>query len=298
MTDPWLTNPPCAARQMRNAATLLNLVELSVAVASIPAGLIVKGTQAAGKCAAVLPGKASSVIKTNRSPTHKPVAKAKAPALPKALEKCWQPWQVSVTVVLLSALVAIAWVAFVSEDATSSASARGAQPVLHTNTTGNCDVVHTNTTGNLDVTSCPSGICLDPPSDMADDLALAAVKKTTLLVGSPFEESASLSEQVWPLCSYLHFSMHLHHMPHLLLFCAPRHAASTPSSACCTQSPHFRNATLRPSEMGPKHVAVLEGEDEQRHWTQLSIAAMGAFLFGPSAISTALGPAILQPLCK
>ena len=122
---------------MRNAATLLNLVEPSVAVASIPAGLIVKGTQVAGKCAAVLPGKASSVIKTNRSPTHKPVAKAKAPALPKALEKCWQPWQVSVlTVILLSALVAKACVAFISEDATSSASARGAQPVLHTYATG------------------------------------------------------------------------------------------------------------------------------------------------------------------
>ena len=200
MTGLWLTNPPCVARQMRNAATLLNLVELSVAVASIPAGLIVKGTQAAGKCAAVLPGKASLVIKTNRSPTHKSVAKAKASALPKALEKCWQPWQVSVLmVVLLSALDAMACVAFVSEDATFFASARGAQPVLHTNTTGNCDVVHTNTTGNLDVTSCPSGICLDPPSDMADDLALAAVKKTTLLVGSSLEESASLSEQVTAL---------------------------------------------------------------------------------------------------
>ena len=171
---------------MRNAATLLNLVELSVAVASIPAGLIVKGTQAAGKCAAVLPGKASLVIKTNRSPTHKSVAKAKASALPKALEKCWQPWQVSVLmVVLLSALDAMACVAFVSEDAPSFASARGAQPVLHT-----------NATGSLHMTSCPSGACLDPlmADDLADDQsALAAVKKTTLLVGSSLEESASFS---------------------------------------------------------------------------------------------------------
>ena len=167
---------------MRNAATLLNLVELSMAVASIPAGLIVKGTQAAGKCAAVLPGKPSSVIKTNRSATHKPVAKAKASALPKALEKCWQPWQASMLmVVLLSALDVVAWVAFVSEDATPFASARGAQPVLHTNTTGSPDVV-----------SCHSGACLDPL--MADDQS-AAVKKTTLLVGSSLEESASFSER-------------------------------------------------------------------------------------------------------
>ena len=202
---------------MRNAATLLNLVEPSVAVASIPAGLIVKGTQVAGKCAAVLPGKASSVIKTNRSPTHKPGAKAKASALPKALEKCWQPWQVSVLmVVLLSALDAMACVAFVSEDATFFASARGAQPVLHT-----------NATGSLHMTSCPSGACLDPLSDMADDQS-AAVKKTTLLVGSSLEESASLSEQVtaWLLC--------LHAVPPYaapLCSSTPRHATSTPSSA-------------------------------------------------------------------
>ena len=42
-TDLWPTNPPrAAARQMHNAAMLLNLVQLSVAVASIPTGLIVK----------------------------------------------------------------------------------------------------------------------------------------------------------------------------------------------------------------------------------------------------------------
>ena len=68
------------------------------------------------------------------------------------------------------------------------------------------------------------------------------------------------------------------------------------------QSLHFRNATLRSSETGPTHVAVLKGRDEQRHWTQLGIAAVGAFLPGPSAISTAtaaLGAAaILQPLSE
>jgi hypothetical protein len=42
VTDLWPTNPPRAARQMHNAAALLNLVQLSMAVASIPAGQIVK----------------------------------------------------------------------------------------------------------------------------------------------------------------------------------------------------------------------------------------------------------------
>jgi hypothetical protein len=42
VTELWPTNPPRAARQMRNAATLLILVQLSMAVASIPAGPIVK----------------------------------------------------------------------------------------------------------------------------------------------------------------------------------------------------------------------------------------------------------------
>ena len=257
---------------MRNAATLLNLVELSVAVASIPAGLIVKGTQAAGKCAAVLPGKASSGIKINRSATHKPVAKAKASALPKALEKCWQPWQVStpagkcqLMVVLLSALAAMACVACVSEHATFFASARGAQPVLHTNTTGNPDVV-----------SCHSGI--DPLSDMADTQSaldplmandqstLAFVKKTTLLVRSSLEESASLFEQVttWllglhavaPYMPRLFALLHLG-MPHLPL---PLHAARNPfTSHFAIPSLLRRHAAL--SETGPKHVAVLKGRD-------------------------------------
>ena len=238
MTGLWLTNPPCTARQMRNAATLLNLVELSVAVASIPAGLIMKGTQAAGKCAAVLPGKASLVIKTNRSPTHKSVAKAKASALPKALEKCWRPWQVSVLmVVLLSALDAMACVAFVSEDATFFASARGAQPVLHTYATGSPDVI-----------SCPSGACLDPLSDMADDQS-AAVKKTTLLVGSSLEESASLSEQVtvWLL---LHVQLTRHSanlMPDELVDAehtinAPRTTPRPTTAKVDSNDPNFRNS--------------------------------------------------------
>ena len=42
MTDLWPTNPPRAARQMRNAATLFNLVQLSMAVAKIPTGLSVR----------------------------------------------------------------------------------------------------------------------------------------------------------------------------------------------------------------------------------------------------------------
>ena len=48
--------------------------------------------------------------------------------------------------------------AFGSEDATSFASVGGAQPALHT-----------NTTGDLDVVSCHPGIYFDPISDMADD---------------------------------------------------------------------------------------------------------------------------------
>jgi len=48
--------------------------------------------------------------------------------------------------------------AFGSEDATSFASAGGAQPALHT-----------NTTGDLDVVACHPGIYFDPISVMADD---------------------------------------------------------------------------------------------------------------------------------
>ena len=221
---------------MRNAATLLNLLELSVAVASIPAGRSVKGTQVAGKCAAVLPGKASSVIKTNQSATHKPVAKAKASALPKALEKCWQPWQVSVLmVVLLSALDVMACVTFVSEDAPSFASARGAQPVLHT-----------NATGSLHMTSCPSGACLDPL--MANDQS-AAVKKTTLLVGSSLEESASLSEQVtvW-LLQRVQLTRHSANlMPDELVDAehtinAPRTTPRPTTAKVDSNDPNFRNS--------------------------------------------------------
>jgi hypothetical protein len=95
------------------------------------------------ECAAVSPRKAPSVIKTKPLPTQKPVAKAKAPAPPKTLEKSLQPWQVSVrmAVFLLVALLAMTCAAFGSEDATSFASARGAQLVLHTNTTGDLDVL-------------------------------------------------------------------------------------------------------------------------------------------------------------
>jgi hypothetical protein len=83
------------------------------------------------------------VIKTKPLPTQRPVAKAKAPAPPKTLEKSSQPWRVSVrmAVFLLVALLAMTCAAFGSEDATFFASARGAQPVLYTNTTGDLDVL-------------------------------------------------------------------------------------------------------------------------------------------------------------
>ena len=109
-----------------------------------------KGTQAAEKGAAVLPGKAPSAIKTYPPPTQKPVAKAKAPAPPKT--------QVSVLMAaFIAALAAMSCSAFGSVDVTCFASARGAQPVLYT-----------NTTGDLDVVACHPGICFDPLSDMAD----------------------------------------------------------------------------------------------------------------------------------
>jgi hypothetical protein len=57
VTDLWPTNPPRAARQMRNAATLFNLVQLSMAVASISTGLIVKLGRAAPSGPLVLHGR-------------------------------------------------------------------------------------------------------------------------------------------------------------------------------------------------------------------------------------------------
>ena len=105
------------------------------------------------KCAAVLPGKAPSVIKTKPPPTQKPVAKAKAPAPTETLEKSWQSWRSTVLV----ALVAMSCAAFGLVNATSLASARGAQPALHT-----------NTTGDLEVVACHPGICFDPFSGMAN----------------------------------------------------------------------------------------------------------------------------------
>ena len=118
-----------------------------------------KGTQAAEKCAAVSPRKAPSVIKTNPPRTQKPVANAKAPAPPKAQAQSWRgPVSVCWMAAFLVALVAMTCAAFGSEDATSFASAGGAQPALHT-----------NTTGDLDVVACHPGIYFDPISDMADD---------------------------------------------------------------------------------------------------------------------------------
>jgi hypothetical protein len=137
-----------------------------------------KGTQAAEKFAAVLPGKAPSVIKTKPPPRRKPVAKAKAakakaPALPKTLEKSWQPWRVSVKMAafLLVALLAMTCAAFGMVDATSLASARGAQSVLHA-----------NITGDLEMASCkPAGIYFNPLSDMAGAQSLVLPSSIDLL---------------------------------------------------------------------------------------------------------------------
>ena len=118
-----------------------------------------KGAQAAEKCAAVSPRKAPSVTKTNPPRTQKPVANAKAPAPPKAQAQSWRgPVSVCWMAAFLVALVAMTCAAFGSEDATSFASAGGAQPALHT-----------NTTGDLDVVACHPGIYFDPISDMAKE---------------------------------------------------------------------------------------------------------------------------------
>ena len=118
-----------------------------------------KGAQAAEKCAAVSPRKAPSVIKTNPPRTQKLVANAKAPAPPKAQAQSWRgPVSVCWMAAFLVALVAMTCAAFGSEDATSFASAGGAQPALHT-----------NTTGDLDVVACHPGIYFDPISDMAKE---------------------------------------------------------------------------------------------------------------------------------
>ena len=140
---------------------------------------VLKGTGAAAS-----PGKVPSVIKTNPPPTQKLAAKAKAPALTKTQAESrhsWQPWcntasvanakvpappktqaqswRGAVSVLMaafLIALVAMSGSAFGLVDATSLASAGGAQPALYINTT-------------RDVVACPAGIYLDPISDMADD---------------------------------------------------------------------------------------------------------------------------------
>ena len=112
--------------------------------------------KAAEKCAAVFPHKAPSAIKINPPPTKKLAAKAKAPAPPKTQVQSSQPWRVSVCwmAAFLIALVAMTCAAFGSEDATSFASAGGAQSMLYT-----------NSTGDLDVVSRHPGICFDPVAD-------------------------------------------------------------------------------------------------------------------------------------
>jgi hypothetical protein len=130
-----------------------------------------KGKQAVEKCAVVFPRKAPSVIKTKpppsviktKPPPAQKLAKAEAPARPKTQEKSSQPWRSTVSVrmaaFLLVALVAMTCAAFGTVDATSLASARGAQSVLHANITGDLDMA----------SSCnPAGIYFDPLSDMAD----------------------------------------------------------------------------------------------------------------------------------
>ena len=112
--------------------------------------------KAAEKCAAVFPHKAPSAIKINPPPTKKLAAKAKAPAPPKTQVQSSQPLRVSVCwmAAFLIALVAMTCAAFGSEDATSFASAGGAQSKLYT-----------NSTGDLDVVSRHPGICFDPVAD-------------------------------------------------------------------------------------------------------------------------------------
>ena len=128
-----------------------------------------KGEQVAKECAAVLPGKAPSVIKTNLPCTQKPVvkaqkpaAKAKASAPSKIQAFGWQPWRSTASVLkaaFLVALVAMSGSALSGlVDAASLALAGGAQPALYA-----------NTTGDLDVVAYHPGICFDPVSNMADD---------------------------------------------------------------------------------------------------------------------------------
>ena len=106
------------------------------------------------KCAAVSPRKAPSAIKINPPPTKKPAAKAKAPAPPKTQAQSWRGPVSVLMAAFLVALVAMTCAAFGSEDATSFASAAGAQSILYT-----------NSTGDLDVVSRHPGICFDPVAD-------------------------------------------------------------------------------------------------------------------------------------
>ena len=143
-----------------------------------------QGNQAMEKCAAVLPGKAPSGIKTNLLPTQKPVAKAQNPAAKaqnpaakaqnpaakaKASAPCkiqaegWPPWRNSTASVLMAAFLVALVAMFGSAlsglvDATSLALPGGTQPALSG-----------NATGDLDVVAYHPGICFDPIINMADD---------------------------------------------------------------------------------------------------------------------------------
>ena len=131
--------------------------------------LQLKGEQVAKECAAVSPGKAPAVIKTNLLPTQKPAAKAQKPAAkakasaPSKIQVDVRlPWRSTASVlkaVFLVALVAMSGSALSGlVDATSLALAGGAQPALYANTTDEVDAV-----------AYHPGICFDPIINMADD---------------------------------------------------------------------------------------------------------------------------------
>ena len=157
-----------------------------------------QGNQAMEKCAAVLPGKAPSGIKTNLLPTQKPVAKAQNPAAKaqnpaakaqnpaakaKASAPCkiqaegWPPWRNSTASVLMAAFLVALVAMFGSAlsglvDATSLALPGGTQPALSG-----------NATGDLDVVAYHPGIYFDPISNMADDQSSVLSAGNDLLHG-------------------------------------------------------------------------------------------------------------------
>ena len=115
-----------------------------------------KGTQEAKKCAALSPGKAPSVIKTNSPPTKKPAAKVKAPAPPKTRAESWQPSRSTASVLMAAFLIAVSCSAFGLVDATSLASAGGTQPALYVNSSPPGWTVRHVAPGYPSPSPCPS----------------------------------------------------------------------------------------------------------------------------------------------